>query len=432
MSTDLKTYQTQSTTKQGSEYPKWLNNFARKPLVQVLSKMQQGRLEIVTPDGGIYTFGKGQNAARARITVRSDDFFSRCLFFADLGLAESYLDGLCEIESIREVISWFLLNVDGSTVLNESQAASRVLNLLGLINRSIHKKRENSVSNSKRNIEEHYDLGNDFFQSFLDPTMTYSSALFNETGATLAQAQQAKFARIAWQLRLSPGERLLEIGCGWGAFSIFAAKNFDCFVTAITISKEQFDHVSKLIAAEGLEKRIELKLIDYRKIEGSFDKIVSIEMIEAVGEEYIDVYIAKINSLLARNGIAVLQMITCPDSRYETLCQNVDFIQKHIFPGSLLPSLHRVSQAMIKCGEISLIDLFDMTDSYVETLSRWQQNFNKNWHQIENERRDARFKRKWNYYFEYCQAAFDMRNVSVVQATFSRPNNIYLRRHSRT
>jgi cyclopropane-fatty-acyl-phospholipid synthase len=253
--------------------------------------------------------------------------------------------------------------------------------------------------------------------------MTYSSALFVPNELSLEQAQIAKFARAAKLLRIGKGDKVLDIGCGWGGLSLYLAKTFSCQVTSVTISQQQYDYFSALIKRENMQDRIELKLVDYRLLEGKFDKIVSIEMIEAVGEEYIDTFIEKLDSLLGRDGILLMQMITCPDSRYDIAHKNVDFIQKHIFPGSLLQSLHRVSTAMNKCSDLFMVDLFDMTDSYVTTLKLWQDAFELSIAKLAVLGFDQRFIRKWRYYFEYCQAAFFMRNVSVVQATYSRPNN---------
>jgi cyclopropane-fatty-acyl-phospholipid synthase len=216
---------------------------------------------------------------------------------------------------------------------------------------------------------------------------------------------------------------VLDLGCGWGGLSVYLARNFGCSVTAVTISSEQHDYVQKLIRSEKLDHLIDLRLEDYRNLEGKFDKIVSVEMIEAVGEEYIDVFVRQLDALMERDGLLLLQMITCPDSRYDVARANVDFIQKHIFPGALLQSLYRVSSAMRSCGDLFMVDLFDMTPSYVTTLERWQETFEQNLRAVRSQGFDERFIRKWRYYFEYCQAAFQMRNVSVVQATYSRPNN---------
>lgn len=401
----------------------WMRRFAKATIIALLQKMPKGRLEIQMPDGQCQTFGAGIDSFSpvAKIVVHSDEFFERCLLFGDLGLAEAYLDGLCDLHSIRSVISWFLLNQD-SVLLNESKTANAMFNLLGVLNKIGHALRDNSIAKSKTNIAEHYDLGNDFFKLFLDESMAYSSGLYTRD-YSLHDAQLAKFERIAKELRIAPGDRVLDLGCGWGGLTCYLAQNFDCSLTALTISQQQYDYTSKLIADLDLKHKIDLRLEDYRLHSGLYDKIVSIEMIEAVGEKYMDQFIQKVDSLLVRDGLLLMQMITSADSRYEVLRSNVDFIQKHIFPGSILPSLYRVNTAMVKCGELFLVDLADLSNSYVRTLRAWQDNFVSHRAQLRAMGFDDKFIRKWLYYFEYCQAAFAMRNVSVVQALYSRPNN---------
>ncbi len=403
----------------------WRQNLAKAQVLSLLEKLPQGRLKIILPDGRERTFGDGSGDVTAKIKVLSDEMFERCILFGDLGLAESYMDGLCELESIRSVVSWFLLNQD-SPILNESKQASKLLNLLGVTNKLCHALRPNSKTISRKNIADHYDLSNDFFRLFLDKTMTYSSGLFSQKETTLDGAQRAKFERAAQKLRISSGDRVLDLGCGWGGLSCFIARTFGCSVTSLTISQQQYNYTKELIKTQGLEDLIDLRLEDYRDHQGLYDKIVSIEMIEAVGDKYMDEFIEKVDSLLVSDGLLLFQMITSADCRYDILKSNVDFIQKHIFPGSLLPSLARVNQAMMKCGDLLLVDLLDMTDSYVTTLRLWQDNFETKLDDVRKMDSDERFIRKWRYYFEYCQAAFAMRNVSVVQAMYSRPNNLNL------
>ncbi len=405
---------------------------AQSTVLALLEKMPLGLLTVTLPDGTTRTFGQGADDISASVTVNSDEFFVRCLLYADIGLAESYIDGLVEIHSIENLIQWFLLNQESSPVLNESPVVSRLVNLLGVVNRIGHALRPNSKSVSRKNISEHYDLGNSFFSLFLDPSMTYSSALFVDPSMTLAEAQEAKFERIARQLQISEGDRVLEVGCGWGALSCYLARSFNCSVTGLTISEQQYEFASTKVAKEQLDHRVNLRLEDYRDHIGVYDKIVSIEMIEAVGDKFMDTFIQKLDSLLAKDGLLLMQMITSPDSRYETLKANVDFIQKHIFPGSLLPSLYRVNTAMVNSGDLFMVDLLDMTDSYVKTLKEWQLAFEGNIAALEAQGFDDGFIRKWRYYFEYCRAAFGMRNVSVVQATYTRPNNRRLAGGKRT
>jgi cyclopropane-fatty-acyl-phospholipid synthase len=254
--------------------------------------------------------------------------------------------------------------------------------------------------------------------------MTYSSALFSTRAQSLESAQIAKYDRLCRQLKLKPEDQVLEIGTGWGGFCCHAARNYGCKITTVTISAEQFKYASEISQKEGLAGQVEVKLQDYRNLTGLFDKIVSIEMIEAVGDRYLETYFAKCHELLKPQGLLALQMITCPDSRHDSLRKNVDWIQKHIFPGSLLVSIHRVNEALRQTGDLFLHDLKDLGLSYAETLRRWRSAFNQNEAAVRSLDFDTRFIRKWNYYLSYCEAAFAMRNISVVQAVYTRPNNL--------
>jgi cyclopropane-fatty-acyl-phospholipid synthase len=351
------------------------------------------------------------------------NFFKRCVLFGDVGFGEAFVDGDWDTDDIMKVISWFILNVENSPAMSGSRGEKFFINLLGRYNRFLHLLRPNSLMTSRRNISEHYDLGNDFYKLFLDPTMTYSSALFGSSKQTLEQAQIAKYDRLCQQLKLKPTDHVLEIGSGWGGFSLHATKNYGCKITTITISEEQFKFARELFQKENLTGQIEIKLQDYRLLTGQFDKIVSIEMLEAVGHNFHETYFAKCHELLKPDGLLALQMITCPDSRYDSLRKNVDWIQKHIFPGSLLLSVGRVNQVLNSTGNLFLHDLKDMGNFYARTLKVWRETFNQKLEQIHALGFDEKFIRKWNYYFSYCEAAFAMRNISVIQVIYTRPNN---------
>ncbi|HEY2344173.1 MAG TPA: cyclopropane-fatty-acyl-phospholipid synthase family protein, partial [Chthoniobacteraceae bacterium] len=287
--------------------------------------------------------------------------------------------------------------------------------------------RPNSLRTSRRNIAEHYDLGNEFYRLWLDSTMTYSSGYFTSADQTLESAQRAKYEALCQKLRLRPSDQVLEIGCGWGGFSEHAARNYGCRITAVTISQEQLAFARERMRREGLDERVEIRLQDYRHIEGQFDKIVSIEMMEALGDRYLETYFAAIHRLLKRDGLVALQYITVPDCRHAELRRKTDFIQKHIFPGSLLLSIGRVNQAINRTGDLFLHHLEDLGLSYARTLRLWWEGFNARVEEVRQLGFDARFMRKWNYYFQYCEAAFAMRNISVIQACYTRPNNGTLR-----
>ena len=397
--------------------------FHQHIIMQTLERMTLGCLQLELPDGTKRTIGQPGAKISANVRILKPSFFKRCVLFGDVGFGEAYVDGDWDTDDITKVVSWFILNVENSPAMSGSRAKKFLINLLGWQNRIGHLLRPNSLTTSRRNISEHYDLGNDFYKLFLDPTMTYSSALFTLPTQTLEEAQTEKYDRLCRQLKLKSGEHVLEIGSGWGGFSLHAAKNYGVRITTVTISEEQFKYARGLFQREGVSDRVEIKLQDYRLLDGRFDKIVSIEMLEAVGDAYLETYFAKCHELLKPHGLLALQMITCPDSRHDSLRKGVDWIQKHIFPGSLLLSIHRVNEALRATGDLFLYNLEDLGLSYAETLKRWRVAFNQNEPAVRALKFDTRFIRKWNYYLSYCEAAFAMRNISVVQAVYTRPNN---------
>ena len=391
-------------------------------VLRALSRMDKGRLYITLPDGEKLTLGDGQAPVSASLVIKDKAFFKRCVYHGDIGFGEGYVDGQWDSEDITAVMSWFLLNIDKAPGLSGSKTQTLALNLLKGWNKIVHS-RTNTLTGSRRNISRHYDLNNDFFRLFLDPGMTYSSAYFLREGMSLEEAQRAKYDRLCCQLRLQPGDRVLEIGSGWGENAIFMAKNYGCRVTSLTISEEQFRFASDRVEREGLEDRVTILLEDYRRIKGQFDKIVSVEMLEAVGHHFLDGYFAKCHALLRHNGILALQVITCPDSRYDSMRRGIDWIQKHIFPGSLLPSVAAINKAVNRTGDMTLVDLKDLGIDYAKTLRVWREQFNSRLSDIRSLGFDETFIRKWNYYFCYCEAAFAMRNIHVMQLVYTRPNN---------
>lgn len=401
-----------------------LDTICQRAVLSALGPMKRGRLSVRLPTGETRVFGGATDGPTATILVRRADFFRRCCLYGDIGFGEAYVDGAWETPDVTAVIKWFIANADTAPTLSGSRRTPIAVNLLSLFNRAKHLLRENTRSMSRQNIQEHYDLGNAFYELFLDPTMTYSCAAFDgDSGLDLKAAQERKYERMCRALRLQPGKRVLEIGTGWGGFSLHAARRHGCHVTSLTISENQYDHARKLAEQHGLSDRIEVKLCDYREAEGQFDRIVSIEMIEAVGDRYLDKYFAQCSRLLKPDGLLGIQAITCPDARYNALRRNVDWIQKHIFPGSLLPSIGRMNRAVEKTGTLFLHDLRDMGTSYVKTLQAWRERFNSRLDEVRALGFPEDFIRKWNYYFSYCEAAFAMRHISVVQAVYTRPNN---------
>jgi cyclopropane-fatty-acyl-phospholipid synthase len=399
-------------------------SFYEKKVIELLSKMKLGKFNLTLPNGELVRIGEGNHEIVAHIKVNDNYFFKRCVLYGDIGFAESYMDGEWETDNIVNVIKWFLLNADNAPTVSGSQVQSLALNILKIFNRVYHNKRSNSLSGSKKNISEHYDLHNDFFALFLDPTMTYSCAYFKDENMDLYQAQIEKYDRLCKQLNLKPTDHVLEIGSGWGHNAIHIAKNYGSKVTTVTISQEQYKLATERIKKENLTDKVTVLLKDYRLIEGKFDKIVSIEMLEAVGHKFLEVYFRKCNELLKKDGILAIQVITCPDSRYESLRTGVDFIQKHIFPGSLLPSVGIINKMINKTSDMTMVDLKDMGLHYSRTLSLWHEQFNQRLDDVKKMGFDERFIRKWNYYLNYCEAAFKTRNINVMQMVYARPNNV--------
>jgi cyclopropane-fatty-acyl-phospholipid synthase len=395
----------------------------RNILFSVLSGMQCGRLRVVLPDGSERVFGGLGEEPRAEILVKNEEFFRCCVLYGPIGFGEAYMDGLWETDDLVGVIAWFIRNADESTVLEGSGRTDLRIGLMNFAHKVAHQLRPNSRRTSRRNISEHYDLSNGFFALWLDPTMTYSSAYWDSPNLTLEQAQVRKYDVLCRKLRLHPGDHVLEIGSGWGGFSMHAAKTFGCRVTTVTISQAQFDEAQVRITAAGLSDKIDLRLTDYRELTGQFDKIASIEMLEAVGDKYLDGYFAQCHRLLTRKGLLGLQYITCPDAQYEVLRRGVDFIQRHVFPGSLLNSIGRVNQALNKTGDLFLHDLDDMGPYYARTLHVWRENFHSVLDAVRAQGFDDTFIRKWDYYLAYCEAAFATRHISVVQAIYTRADN---------
>lgn len=439
MSVSLKPEPARAATRSDGKMSK-IDNLYRGIVTGALSRLKHGSLKLVSP-GKTYLFGSDTNHNQeanidcdAVINVEDERFYSRILFYGHIGFAEAYLDGYWTTPDIKAVITWFIDNLEDSTVLEGSRGKQAVFNCMGWLNRVSYLLRANSVRGSKKNIADHYDLSNELFALFLDKSMTYSSAKFSDFSSArdLYSGQIEKIDSMCRKLKLTASDHLLEVGTGWGTFAIHAASHYGCRVTTVTISEEQYAYARAQVAARGLDSLIDIQLKDYRKIEGLYDKVVSIEMIEAVGDKYIDTYFDVLARAMKPNALLGLQMITCPDSRYALLRDNVDFIQKYIFPGSLLPSIARVIQAINRTSTLSLFELEDMGLSYAQTLDIWYENFNSALPAVKQLGFDERFIRKWNYYLKYCSAAFATRNISVVQAIFTRPNNATLREAGRS
>lgn len=402
---------------------KFLVPIGKKIILALLEKVKIGKLLVTFPDGEKTIFGNPEAHEGAVINIISEKFYSKVLLFGDIGFGEAYHEGYWDSPSVTDVIKLMIRNRDHIGQVSGSKLKNTPLNLLKVGNKVLHLMSPNSVKNAKKNIQAHYDLSNAFFASFLDSSMTYSSGYFATAETDLRSSQEAKWELMCQHLELKSTDKVLEIGSGWGGFALYAARKYGCSIKTVTISEQQYNYAKDLFEKEKITDKIDIQLLDYRKLDGQFDKIVSIEMMEAIGHDYVPVFLKKVSELLAPQGMFSFQMITSPDSRYEQFRTGVDWIQKHIFPGSLLLSVGEVNRVMTEVSDMHLLKFLDMGTHYAHTLRLWNKNFQKSLESIKKLGFDEEFTRKWHYYFNYCEAAFDERNISVVQMCYTRPNN---------
>jgi cyclopropane-fatty-acyl-phospholipid synthase len=404
-------------------------SFYQKIVVGILKRFKKGLIKITMPDGEVLTIGDGKGLS-VDFKIHNPDFFKKIVKYGDIGFGEAFCDGDWSTSNLTNLIRWTIQNVETSGVISGSPIKEWSVNLLGKINHVGHFFKQNSKSGSSKNISYHYDVSNDFYELILGESMCYSCGIFEGKEFDLHQSQIQKLKAICSDLDIRPNDHILEIGCGWGGFAIYAVTNFGCRITGITISKEQYNFATEKVKKLGLQDKITILLQDYRDLHGQFDKVVSIEMIEAVGHEFLPKYFQTIDRLLKNDGVAVVQAITSPDSRYDLFRTGVDFIQKHIFPGSLLPSVASMTEACRKSKtNLHLYNLRDIGLHYPKTLELWRERMFKNKAAITQMGMDEIFFRKWNYYFSYCEAAFAERNISDVQVTFIKPNNTTYKYH---
>ncbi|EKO3484987.1 class I SAM-dependent methyltransferase [Vibrio fluvialis] len=356
---------------------------------------------------------EGQPQAHIRVT--HPGFYGRVLKGGSIAAAEAYMDGWWDSPNLTAVTELMARNLRALDQLEaQSSFVTRAMNKVG------HWLKRNSIVRAKQNIEAHYDLGNDLYQTFLDERMLYSSALYLSTSDSLEQAQIQKMDRLCQQLQLTANDHVIEIGTGWGAMAIYMAQHYGCKVTTTTISEEQFAYADAEIARLGLEEQITLLKQDYRLLEGQFDKLVSIEMIEAVGKAYLQSYIEKCQSLLKPGGLMAIQAITIADQRYDYYSNNVDFIQKYIFPGGFLPSITVLTQMATRHTDFIVRDVFDIGMDYAKTLADWRLRFEAALNTVQALGYDERFVRMWRYYLCYCEGGFNARTISTIHMTLQR------------
>jgi cyclopropane-fatty-acyl-phospholipid synthase len=385
-------------------------------VINLFNKIKTGSLTLYLPDGSERHFGDQHSPLQARMTIHDCRFFKDAVLGGDVGLGEAYMKGFWDADDIPLLFSVLIKNRAALANGNMTMAW-----LARQKDRLLHTLRANTPGGSQRNIGKHYDLSNDFFQTFLDPTMLYSCGLYSGDGDTCEDAQRRKLLSIIDKARITPADHVLEIGCGWGGFAMEAVRKTGCRVTGITVSKEQFELAQERIRQAGLQDKITIMFKDYRHVTGLFDKIVSIEMLEAVGHKYLGTFFATCDRLLKPAGRLVIQVITIPDQSYEYYRRKTDWIQKYIFPGGHLPSVTAMSQAVTRNTGLLMEQLEDIGTNYARTLKDWREKFTRNMDKINVLGFDEVFRRKWIYYLAICEAGFRERAIGDVQVVFRKP-----------
>jgi cyclopropane-fatty-acyl-phospholipid synthase len=393
----------------------WLNRLWRNAVITRLQRWRSGCLNIA--DGGEqYVFGDRRSQAAATLRVHHERFYQRVATRGGLGAAEAFMDGDWSTDDLVGLIRLCIRNPEVATGLDGG--AAMFAQWLAKWQQWL---KRNTRANARENIHSHYDLGNDFFRLFLDDTLSYSCAIFDEPDCGLREASLAKIDRVCRKLELRPTDQVVEIGTGWGALATHMARQYGCRVRTTTISREQAAVARERVREQRLQDLVRVELEDYRDLEGSYDKLVSIEMIEAVGRQYLDTYFQQCSRLLRPDGLMVLQGIVMRDQLAARHAAGVDFIGKYIFPGGWLPSVAAIADALARVTDLRIVDLEELSPHYIQTLQQWRARF---WERIEDVRRlgfDERFVRMWDYYLQYCEAAFAERQVNVVQMVLAKP-----------
>ncbi len=416
--------QTTARTKQTTAQPQHTslpNAWARRMVLAKMARFTQGHLTI--EDGGqTFEFGRADDTLRAHVRVLDPRFYRYMALGGSLGASEAYIDGLWETDDLTALCR---------IVVQNGEARDKMERGWGWLAKPAHQLfhvlHRNTTANSRRNIAAHYDLGNEFFRLFLDENLMYSSAIFPSPNSSLEEASRHKIERICQLLELGPNDHLLEIGTGWGGFALHAAKNYGCRITTTTISQQQYDMAVERIAQADLSDRIEVLRVDYRDLEGQYDKIVSIEMIEAVGHHYYDAYFGQCSRLLKPDGLMLLQAITIGDWFFDAHTRTVDFIKRYIFPGSCIPSVTAMAESLARESDMRIVDLRDIGPHYARTLRIWRERFFEQIDHVRDQGFNEEFIRMWAFYLCYCEAGFAERYIGDAQILLAKPQN---RRHA--
>ena len=384
-----------------------LYKFADKIVFNILTGINVGYLEIINYHGKVFRFGNPQAYLKAKLIIKKPNFSLNLIKGGSVGFAESYMRGEFETDNLSNLIEITARNI--KIIYKFSGLLDfPILNFF----KNIFVK--NTKSRSKENIAKHYDLGNDFFSLWLDETLTYSSGIFNKNTKDLSDAQNNKYQKMIDLIRPNNGDRVLEIGCGWGGFAEYLGKKYDVKLDCITISKKQFEYAKERIYRCGLNEKVNIEIKDYRDLKNKYNSIASIEMIEAVGQNYLESYFQTIKKNLSTNGRAAIQAITIDDDLFERYKTKQDFIQKYIFPGGFLPSKNSLNKYVSENG-LTIKSYDSYADHYANTLSIWKNKFNTKWDLIKNQGFDLTFKRMWEFYLSYCEAGFKSKNIDLIQ-----------------
>ena len=385
---------------------------SEKFIINKLKLIKKGNLKLVNYDGKVYHFGEFDNPLSADIKIDNPKFYFNIMLGGSSALGEAHIKKDFYSTNLTNLIELTAKNINLIYKFSGSMKIQTIKNFFKKIFAS------NTKSNSKNYIAKHYDLGNEFFSLWLDKTLTYSSAIYENEKSSLESSQYNKYQKLIDLLNINKGDKVLEIGCGWGGFSEYLAKKYDVYVDCVTISKQQLDYSKKRIFDNGLDNKVNVRFLDYRDLKGKYDKIASIEMIEAVGEKYLNDYFKKIKNSLNKNGKAAIQGITIRDDLFSRYKHSEDFIQKYIFPGGFLPSLNLIKELTTE-NNLSLEKVNSYSNDYAKTLSVWRKNFLNTWDKIAPLGFDNYFKRMWEFYLSYCEAGFKAKNIDLIQFSLS-------------
>lgn len=391
------------------------NKAFRSLITRRCETLRHGYMEVSDSTGLTMKFGDPLSELTVSMEIHNPRFYRRVVTEGDLGVAQALIDGDITCDDLTSLVQLFIRNMDLTDRLEQPGAR-----LIRQFKRIGHWLRRNTIGRSRKNIEAHYDLGNDFYSLWLDSTMNYSSGIFKNPDDSLQSASMEKMDRLCRRLNLKSTDHLLEIGTGWGALACFAAEHYGCQVTTTTISQQQFELANQRVQQRGLEDRVNVISKDYRDLSGTYDKIVTVEMIEAVGHQFYPSFFEKCKDLLTPEGQMMMQAIVIADHRYESHIRNVDFISQYIFPGGSLPSVSKLTSTASASAGMRMVELVDITPHYAETLRRWRGNFMKQLPAVRALGYDSKFIRMWHYYLCYCEAGFEERQINTVQMMFSK------------